>query len=196
MSPIPSARRLWSFFSKPRGASAKLALTPIQRRARDLMSMASVAGFCTVVWWLLIAGLTVSAVRSTGPSEAQSILEHWQLLPKQPADGWLLALIWLLVLVATMAPIVCLRRLGNALYTQPTLSAAVAKGFQWLGHTLIANIFIGFAAAAIAGSQIKDYQLTFSLGFLGTFIAATLAYVVAEIMREGARAAEENRAFV
>ena len=55
---------------------------------------------------------------------------------------------------------------------------------------------IGFAASWIAASQVDDYQITFSLGFWGTVIASLLAYVVAEMVREGARAIEENREFV
>lgn len=198
MSSTTSARRLLSFFSKPRGPSAKPSVTRIQRRARDLMSLASMAGVCAVVWWLMIGGMVVevSTASSGHPSSSQQLLEQWNLMPNQPARGWLLALIWLLAFVATMAPIVCLRRLGNALYTQAPLSLMVARRFQWLGNALAANIFFSFVATSLAAREIKDYQLTFSLGFLGTFIAATLAYVVAEIMREGAWAVEENREFV
>ena len=199
MSTVTPVRRLRNFFGKSRGSSVTAAhLTRIQRRARDLMSLASVAGFCAAVSWLMVGGmvLAVTATSSHVPSSAQAVLERWNLLPKQQADGWMLALIWLLAFVAMMAPIVCLRRLGKALYTQPPLSLAVARRFQWLGHALVANIFIGFVAGGIAVTQIKGYQITFSLGFLGTFIAATLAYMVAEMVREGALAAEENREFV
>lgn len=199
MPTVTPVRRLWNLFDKSRGFSIKSAsLTRIQRRARDLMSLASVAGFCAAVWSLMLGGmvLAVTATSSHAPSYALAVLEHWNLVPKQQADAWMLALIWLLAFVAMMAPIVCLRRLGKALYTQPPLSLAVARRFQWLGHALVANIFIGFVAGGIAASQIKEYQITFSLGFLGTFIAATLAYMVAEMVREGALAAEENREFV
>lgn len=198
MSAITPIRRLGNSFTNRRGPSVKSAtLTRIQRRARDLMSLASMAGFCAVVWWLMIGGMvwTVTA-SSSDPSSAQKVLEHWNLMPTQLANGWILALVWSLALVAMMAPIVCLRRLGKALYSQTPLSPTVARSFQWLGHALIANIFLGWIAAAIAASQIKAYQVTFSLGFLGTFIAAILAYVVAEMVREGALAAEENRGFV
>jgi hypothetical protein len=198
MSITTPARRLWSFFTRPRGPSANLALSRIQRRARDLMSLASVAGFFAVVGWLTVAGmvLTLSHTPSVDRSSAQTVLEHWQLMPKQAFDTWLLILSWLLAFIATMAPIMCLRQLGKALYTRSPLSLVVARRFHFLGHALVANIFIGFAAAWIAASQIKEYQISFSLGFWGTFIAAILAYVVAEMVREGARAAEENREFV
>ena len=148
--------------------------------------------------WLLIAlGLwQASGASSMEPSSAKKLLEDWHMMPKKPFDASTFALAWLLSFVATMAPIVCLRRLGKALYTRPPLSFVVARHFLWLGRALVINIVIGAAASWIAASQIKDYQLTFSLGFWGTFIAAMLAYVVAEMVREGARAAEENREFV
>ena len=191
-------RSLWSFFSKPRGPSAKLALTRTQRRARDLMSLASALAFFTIMAWLLIAlGLVqASGSGATKPSSLLRLLEHWHMMPKQPFDTSMLALACLLAFVAAMAPIVCLRSLGKALYTQPPLSYIVARRFLWLGRALVINIVVGWIAGWIAASQIKEYQLTFSLGFWGTFIAAILAYIVADMIREGARAAEENREFV
>lgn len=194
--PVPG--RFWSPVRKARRLSVKVPLSPIQCRARDLMSLASVLTFCVVMMWLLIA-LGLWQASDAGPTEISSVqrmLERWHMMPNQPSDMPVLALAWLLAFVATIAPIVCLRSLGKALYTQPPLSFIVARRFLWLGHALVTNIVIGFAAALLAASQIKAYQLTFSLGFWGTVIAAILAYVVAEIVREGARAAEENREFV
>ena len=95
-----------------------------------------------------------------------------------------------------MAPIVCLRRLGKALRATSPLNLVVARRFSWLGHALLANLIGGFAARLVAATQIPQYQLSLGIGFLGTLTAATLAYVVAEMVREGTRAAEENRAFV
>ncbi|HEV7122326.1 MAG TPA: hypothetical protein VGN24_02740 [Rhodanobacter sp.] len=189
---------LSSSFRKSREPAAKLTLTRIQRRARDLMSLASVLVFFTVIAWLLIAlGLwQASGVGATASSSMPRLLKHWHMMPKQPLDLPMIALACLLAFVAALAPLVCLRSLGKALYSQPPLSFIVAGRFAWLGHALVINIVVGFAAGLIAASEIKDYQLTFSLGSLGTLIAAVLAYVVAEMVREGARAAKENREFV
>lgn len=182
---------------KPIGRGAKPDLSRIQQRARDLMSFASVFAFGTVACWLFIALLLWQTRGSNDPTETQHLLlEHWHLLPKTSFNATVLALAWVLSFAVAMAPIVCLRKLGKALYTQPPLSFAVARRFSWLGHALVANIVGGFAAGWIAASQIPQYQLTFSLGFLGTAVAAILAYVVAEMVREGARASEENREFV
>lgn len=198
MQIVTFVRHRWSFFTRSRRLSAKAPLTRIQRRARDLMSLASLFGFCAIVWWLMLAlfAWMVSDVSSINPSSAQKVLEHWHLMPKQPGNPWLLTLSWLLAFLATIAPIVCLRRLGKALYTQAPLSLVVARRFHWLGHALVGNLVFGFAAAWIAASQIKEYQMTLSFGFWGVVIAATLAYVVAEMVHEGARATEENREFV
>ena len=195
---ITRVTRVRNFFTKARGPFAKRALTRTQRRAHTLISLASLFGFCAVVWWLTAAGLalTASSVNSVAPSSAQKVLEHWHWVLKKLFDASALVWAWLLAWVATLAPIVCLRRLGYALYTQTPLSFIVAQRFLWLGRALIANIVIGFVAGSIAASQIKEYEFGFSLSFWGTVLAVILAYVVADMIREGARAAEENREFV
>lgn len=188
-----------SFFTKSRGPFAKSAVTRTQRRARTLMSLASLFGFCAVVWWLMIALIVWSAsgAISIAPPSWQKLLEYWHwAVANEPVNASMLALAWLLTLVATLAPIVCLRRLGYALYTQAPLSFIVAQRFAWLGRALVANIAIGFVAGSIAASQLKGYDFSFSLGFWGTVLAAILAYVVADMIREGARASEEHREFV
>lgn len=189
---------LRSHLDKPRETAAGAASSRIRRRARDLMSVASVLAFCTIVVWLLIAfGLwQAHTLGASSPSSAQKLLERWHMLPEQPFDAPLLGLAWLLGFVATLAPIVSLRRLGKALYTQPPVSFLVARRFLSLGRALVSNIVLGGVAGWIAAGQIKQYQLSFSLGFWGTVIAAILAYVVADMLREGACAIEENREFV
>jgi hypothetical protein len=198
MSLGTAANRLLRLFNKSRNSSPRHALSPIRRRARDLMSLASALAFFTVMMWLFVAmGLLQTSGTGAGVrSSTRSLLEHWHMMPTQPFNGYVLALAGLLAFFAAMAPIVCLRNLGKALYTEPPLSFIVARRFLWLGRALVFNIVAGCAAGLIAASQIKDYGFTFSLGFWGTVIAATLAYVVAEMVREGALAAEENREFV
>lgn len=191
--------RFGSFFTKPRGPLAKRALTRTQRRARTLMSLASLFGFCAVVWWLMVAVIVwrASGTSSIDHPSSHKLLEYWNwAVANKSLDTSVLALAWLLTLVATLAPIVCLRRLGYALYTQAPLSFIVAQRFLGLGRALVANIVIGFVAGAIAASQFKTYEFSSSLGFWGTVLAAILAYVVADVIREGTRAAEENREFV
>lgn len=207
---MPSSMRnhhFWRYLNKLRGTSASTTLTRIQRRALDLMSIASVLAFFAVLAWLLAAwalsqaaGINASGASSVQItleiSSAQRLLERWHMMPNRPFDAAALALAWLLAFVATMAPIVCLRRLGKALYVEAPLSFVVARRFLGLGHALVANIVIGFVAARIVASQITEYQSTFGLGFWGTVVAVILAYVMADIVREGARATEENREFV
>jgi hypothetical protein len=200
MSLFTTIQRLRPPFHKPRSRPSRAGLTRTQRRARDVMSISSASAFFAGGWWAMLALATWQATRLPGGSNGsimgQRMLERWHLLPSGPFDPWLLALAWLLGFVATMAPLVCLRRLGKALYVQPPLSAAVARCFLWLGHALIANIVVGFIASWIGASQIAHYRLTVSFGFWGTLTAAMLAYVVADLVREGARAIEENREFV
>ncbi|HWU75851.1 MAG TPA: hypothetical protein VN043_05060 [Rhodanobacter sp.] len=196
---MPTLSRFWSPFRKARESSTKIPLSRTQRSGRNLMSLASLFGFCAAIWWLMIA---LVVWRATGglPNDAplsQKLLKYWHWAStNKPIDASALGFAWLLTLVATLTPIVYLRRLGYALYTQPPLSFIVARRFLWLGRALVAHIVLGFAAGLIAVSQIKEYDFPFSLGFWGTFVAAILAYVVADVIREGARAAEENREFV
>jgi len=193
MSPVIRAESL-----RPAAESASPRTTRIQRRANDIMSFASVLALVTVVGWSLLALLfwQVSGVTRMDSTSAQHLLERWHLLPGASFDGAILSAALLLALAAAMAPIVCLRRLGKALRAPSPLNPVVARRFSWLGHALVANIVGGFAAGLVAATQIPQYQLSLGIGFLGTLTAAILAYAVAEMVREGARAAEENRAFV
>lgn len=193
-----SVRNIRARLAKPRAHRTGSPLTRIQRRAWHLMSFASVFALGASVWWLAFALLLwqASGISSIDPTTAQNTLERWHLMPNQPIQGSLLTCTWLLAFAATMAPIICLRRLGKALYLHPPLSLVVASRFRWLAHTLLANIVVSFVAGLMASSQFAQYQFTFSLGFWGTLTAAILAYVVADMVREGARAAEENREFI
>ena len=183
---------------RPAAEPAHARTTRIQRRANDIMSFASILAFCTVGGCMLLALLfwQVSGMTRMDSGSAQQLLERWHLLPKTSFDGAVLSAALLLALVAAMAPIVCLRRLGKALRAPSPLNLVVARCFSWLGHALLVNLIGGFAAGLVAATEIPQYQLSLGIGFLGTLTAAILAYAVAEMVREGARAAEENRAFV
>ncbi|MEP7186300.1 MAG: hypothetical protein ABI767_10725 [Rhodanobacter sp.] len=193
------AKRLWFYLNKPVKPSKHTAFTPIQRRARSIMSVASLFIFFAGGWWLLIAlcSWEIAYLPSTSDGlAARALLEHWHLLPMELLNAHLIALAWLLGFSATVAPLVFLRRLGKTLYLQAPLSFAVSRRFRWLGHALGASIILRFTAGWLAASQLAEYQINFGSGFWATLTAAMVAYVVADLVRDGAQAAEENREFV
>lgn len=200
MSLAVRVRLLWFRLNQPMRPSAHSSFTTIQRRARDLMSFASLLTFFAGGWWLLIAFLAWRAAYAPSTSAdsytAPKLLEYWHLLPTKPFDHWIVALAWLFGFTATVSPLVCLRRLGKSLYLKSPLSSEVANGFRALGHALSANIALGFAASWLAASQLANYQISFGSGLLATITAALLAYVVADLVRAGLQATEENREFV
>lgn len=193
------ATNLWAYLNKPVGQPSGSPAPRIHRRARDLMSISSLMAFFVAGWWLLIAGCTVEVARSpvSAPdSSARNVLEHWHLLAAGHVDFKVLLLAWILGFASAMAPLICLRQLGKALHVQVPLSFTVARRFRWLGHALTCNILIGLLSSMLAVSQIPQYQLSLTMGFWGTFTASLLAYVMADLVRDGAQAAEENREFV
>lgn len=102
---------------------------------------------------------------------------------------------WALALVATIAPMVCRRRLMKTLHAcifEPELG----RRLHWLSHALIAIIISRFIAACVAFSQINDYQVSFSLGIWGTAVAAIVAYPIQEMGRDVALGTEQIRPFV
>lgn len=197
---LTRTQRLWLYLNKPWGQPVGTGFTPIQRRARSLMSVASLFIFFAGGWWLLIALFAWQAAYLPATSadgfSAQKLPEYWHLWPTKSFNGQILALAWLLGFSATAAPLICLRRLGKTLFQEAPLSFVVARRFRWLGHALGTSIILGFTAGWLATSQITDYRISFGSGFWATLTATLLAYVVADLVRDGAQAAKENREFV
>lgn len=171
----------------------------LQRRARDLMSLASLAGFVAGIGWLVI-GTCLVLSHAAGVGAATSHAHHLpvalQWLPAPEADYRVLALAWLLGCAATLAPLVTLRHLGKALWQQPSLNLVMARRFRTLAHALLFSLLGGWVSVALASTQPGQYQIGFGMGTWSLLAAILLAYIVAELVREGATAAAENRAFV
>lgn len=168
----------------------------LQRRSRDLMSLASLAAFVAGSGWLVIAtGLILEHARVAESGTTRLLaLFHW--LPPAHADYRMLALAWLVGSAATLAPLLALRRLGKSLWLGPVPSPDVAQRFRTLAHTLLFNLLGGSASAMLASMQTGQYRVNFGMGTWGLLVAILLAYIVAELVREGAAATAENREFV
>lgn len=183
------------FFRQP----AKHSQTRIQRRARDLMSLASAGTFIVAIWWLFVGINWQMALTNAGQANdaaSHDMLMRWGALPLTGADWRILLAISLIGAIAALAPLMALRRLGSALYRGAPLSLPVAERFRGLARALTFNLIAGCIASLLSDYALATYRFNFSIGFWGTLVAAILAYLVAQIIREGALAAEENRAFV
>lgn len=171
-------------------------MSKLQRRARDLMSLASLSAFAAGLGWLMIAfGLAITYANKAD-SRMTRMLTHFHWLPSEHADYRMLALAWLLGCAATLAPLLALRRLGKSLWQGPALSVDTARRFRALAHALLLNLVGGAASAMLASTRNGQLQIGFGLGTWGLLVAILLAYIVAELIREGAMAAVENREFV
>ena len=169
----------------------------LRRRARDLMSLASLAAFVAGLGWSLIA-VSLAISHAKDPPAASSLhllaLFHW--MPSAHADYRVLALALSLGCMATLAPLLALRRVGKSLWLNPAPSIEVARRFRTLAHALTFNLLGGWASSALASTQTGQFRAGFDVGTWGLLIAILLAHVVAALVQEGASAADENREFV
>jgi hypothetical protein len=161
------------------------------------MSLASLGAFVAAMGWLLIAASLAIVHDAHAPATHPLHLPdlfHWR--PSAHADYRPLALAWLLGCVATLAPLLALRRLGKSLWLNPAPSFEAARRFRTLAHALLFNLIGGWVSSALASTQTGHYQAGFGVGDWGTLVAILLAYIVAGLVHEGATAADENRKFV
>ena len=164
--------------------------------ARGLMSLASLGMFATALGGLLLAFAVSEAY--AGKSGARPFLQLAGLGPDSltrvpPAMA---VPVVLLLAASAFACFARLRRLGKALDRGPLLSIRVASHFRWLGHLLSLNLFAGLILPQLARLQTVRIGLGFNGGFLISLIGVFVCYAVAGIVRESARAADENRGFV
>lgn len=171
----------------------------LRRRARDLMSLASLAAFFAGGGWLIIAAcllLNRASHDSSATAHAHHLLGTLQWLPSPQADYRILAAAWLLGCTATLSPLIALRRLGRSLWRNPSLNHNVARRLQVLAHALLFSLLGDWSAGILASSQAGHYRIVFGMGTWSQLTAILLAYIVAELVRQGATAAAENREFV
>lgn len=171
-------------------------VSPLQRRSSDLMSLASLAAFVAGFGWLMIGAGLILVRENTAKSGTTHLLTLFHWLPSAHADYRTLAVAWLLGCTATLAPLLALRRLGKSLWSHTSPSLEVAQRFRSLAHALLFNLLGGAASAMLASTQTGRYQINFGMGFWGLLVAILLAYIVADLVREGATATAENREFV
>jgi hypothetical protein len=164
--------------------------------ARGLMSLASLGMFATAFGGLLMTFAVSEAY--AGKSVARPFLSLAGLAPDSLARVPPAVAFSVVLLLATtaFACFVQLRRLGKALDRGPLLGILVASRFRWLGHLLSLNLFAGLILPQLVRLQTVRIGLGFNAGFLISLIGVFVCYAVAGIVREGVRAADENRGFV
>ena len=164
-----------------------------RNRARWLLSLSSLGMFGSTLLGLTEA-IVVSGI-GTGGRLHHVLFAGIQLDLAQVPPHWAVLTVlvtWALMFFCFLA----LRRLATALHAGPLLSTRVAARFEWLGHWLLINVLAGWTISPILLVATRRFSVTFSTGLLASFIAILLCYTVAGMVREGARAVEENRAFV
>lgn len=169
--------------------------TRLQRRARDLMSLSSLMMFVSGIGWLVIAASLAMASNGASPHAGRT-LAAFRWLPAPQADHHVLALAWLSGCAATLAPLVALRRLGKTLWQNPVLNPDMARRFRAFARALLFSLFGGWLAAALASTQVGQYRIGFGMGTWSLLAAILLAYIVAELVSEGAAATAENHDFI
>ena len=164
--------------------------------AGGLMSLASLGMFATALGGLLLAFAVSEAY--AGKSGARPFLQLAGLGPDSLArvPPAMAVSVVLLLAASAFACFAQLRRLGKALDRGPLLSILVASRFRWLGHLLGLNLFAGLILPQLVRLQTIRIGLGFNSGFLISLIGVFVCYAVAGIVREGVRAADENRGFV
>ena len=177
------------------------ALSHLARRARDLMSIASLMTLVASCTWLFIGGLLLAHGRAEGASLARvdRLLTHFGWLPAASAGGWRLAAAWAVATAASLAPPLALRGLGRRLWRGKGPNLEVARGFRLPGHALAASLLASLLLPLL-GEGIwaapDMHRLSLGTGSLGLIVATLLAHVVAELVQAGAHAEAENREFI
>lgn len=185
----------------PVGRSQPPRRSLLSRRARDLMSIASLLAFMAGAAWLLIGiGLLAHLDAGVmGSSSSDRLLGFFGWLPASDASASRLGMVWLIGGSAAVAPPIALRRLGYRLWKTEGLDLELARRFRTLGHALSFNFVAGLTISVIGDGQWAAgtaHRYSFGTGSWSLIAAVLLAYLVAELMRDGAMAVAENRDFV
>ncbi len=171
----------------------------IRRRAYGLMLLASISMFLGVLFVLhmlvnAVAGQPIDLPQSSYFSRLLLSLRSSELMP---GSIFLIIVAFTPVFIAVLAPLIALRRLAKALYQGSLLNMVVASRFDRLANTLLLSLLVSYLLPLRPGFPMG--YIPAGNGFYSFFvflIAIGLCHTMAGIIREGARAAEENRQFV
>lgn len=175
-------------------------LNPLQKRARNLMSMSSVFQLTVFFGWLFAVWASIN-LDSRGSTLMISPFWTAWLREAEPSVVAVM-LVTLPEWIAMFWALTRLRSLAKALYSQPPISTAVAGQFSKLANAVVVMIVVfvfgrGLVADLVlpASTQNPPTAIGFT-AFLLLVIIVMVLRSVAFLLREACRLDEENRSFV
>lgn len=166
----------------------------MHRYANALMSLGSIGMFGTALYGLLLAFVIGTGDRAeAGPILRLTGIGQGILTRVAPATA---VTVVVALAASAFACFVMVRMLGKALRSGAAPSTAIAARLRWLGHLLNVNLFLGLFLPVWLDLQSGRLGLGFNAGLFPSLIGIFVCYALAAMVREGARAADENRGFV
>ncbi len=196
LSEFRSQHPRWSRFL---GLPPLSASVMIRNRAYNLMSLASISMFVGVIILLFMLAYAVAGQHIEPPQSSyfSRLLLSLRLSKLRPGPIFRIIVVFTLAFIAFLAPLIALRRLAKALYQGLLLNMVVASRFDRLANALLLSFLISYLLKLWSVIPMGYTPIATSFfGFFGFLIAVSLCHTMAGIIREGARAAEENQEFV
>jgi hypothetical protein len=175
---------------------------------------ASVARLSVIMAWLSTAGFVISplalAYAFLDPDHSQWMMFHYEhggvsLSSEQPLQFRLIALVCALVATGfTMWALWALRRLFLLYARGSVFSAEALAALNHVAVALFAGVIVAFAMQAPIslaltwprGEHHREISLSFGSGDVVTLFMAGVVLVIARVMGEAQRVADENAKFV
>ena len=181
----------WARFLHLRAATSQ---EKFRSHARALMSLGSM-GMLGVARYALLLGFAVS---TAGRASGEPFLQFAGIGNEELARVAPGVVVTGVLLLASSAFVcfVVVRMLGKSLMADAQPSVPVAIRLRWLGHLLSLNLFASLLLPAGMGLLAGRLGFGFNAGFIASLIGISVCYALAATIREGARAADENRGFV
>lgn len=162
--------------------------------ASALMSLGSIGMFGVALYGLLLAFTISTSDRANG--KTLLLLAGIDATTPAHVTPATAATIVLLLAASAFACLVLVRMLGKALAAGATPSTRIVVHLRWLGYWLTLNLFASLFLPAWLDLQTGRLGFGFNAGFFPSLIGIDVGYALAAMVREGARAADENRGFV
>ena len=158
------------------------------------MSLGSIGMLSVALCGLLLAFAVGTSDRANGKTLLLlASIDATALAHVTPATA---ATIVLLLAASAFACLVLVRMLGKALAAGATPSTRIDVHLRWLGYWLTLNLFASLFLPAWLDLQTGRPGFDFNAGFVPGLVGIDVVYTLAAMVREGARAADENRGFV
>jgi hypothetical protein len=159
----------------------------------------------TVLAWALPLGVIAAIVK--GAFDPAALIARYPALPDDvvvsPLQGTVVAAIGVIAVFPLIAALLAMARLFQRYHRGEILTDACASDILRIGRALC---LLALATVLVPTAQLLTLtwampgQRTLSIGVdqatLGFILAGGLLFVIGWVMREAARAAEENRGFV